>query len=691
MRPTASPGVGRLLALCLALLCAAHPSRAEDGGNGFTALCYHDVVLEMNDLAIADAMPITLVKLVEHFDWIRDNGYNVIGVDDILAAREGTRPLPEKAILLSFDDGYTSFHRFVFPLLKAYNFKAMLALQTGWLETPYDKPVHYGVDAYLPRTYFLAWEHIKEMADSGYVELASHTHNLHRGQISAPQKITQPAAASLAYDLETGTYETPERFYNRVRSDLAHSADTIERHTGHRPRVMVWPYGRYNHMSVRAALDAGYLLTASLWPFDDGNTFARYLIYNNMPLFNAIMEAKRGFEPGLSTHSRPSSGHEYVDLILPVYQVQRVMHVDLDAVYDADPIQQYRNVSALLDRVLAMGINVVYLQAYADPDGNGTADALYFPNRHLPMRADLFNYISWQLATRCAVQVYAWMPVLGFEIPGRPLVEAMGPGTEGSTYARLTPFDAENRRIVKEIYEDLGRHSNVDGILYHDDAILGDYEDTSPAAMEWMRGMGLEPDLEFVRRNPEMMQYFTRMKSRYLIDFTNELTAAMEIWSQPLRTARNIYAQVVLRPESETWYAQNFCDFLDNYDYVGLMAMPYMEGERRNPDGWLKKLANVVKTYPLGKQKTVFELQAVDWHADHRGPIPSETLARQMRMLQINGIGNLGYYPEDPFKNHPDIDVIYPAFSLKENIYERHIYDQAAAAQAMPPEEDDKK
>jgi hypothetical protein len=53
-----------------------------------------------------------------------------------------------------------------------------------------------------------------------------------------------------------------------------------------------------------------------------------------------------------------------------------------------------------------MGVNTVYLQAFSDPDANGSADMVYFPNRHIPMRADLFNRVAWQIQTRTPVSVF---------------------------------------------------------------------------------------------------------------------------------------------------------------------------------------------------------------------------------------------------------------------------------------------
>ncbi len=673
------------LVLAFAAILAA-PAGAADTRNDFVTLCYHEVVPETCDLVLPDAMPVWVSQLADHFDWIRDNGFTVIGVDDILAARRGERDLPEKSIFLTFDDGLTSFRRFVYPMLQAYKYKAMLALETTWLETPEDQPVMYGDNTHLPRSYFMTWEQIKEVADSGLVELAGHSHNLHLDHVSMPQDAMQPSGATLAYNRETGIYETPQEFYQRVKEDVVRNAQIIFERTGHRPRLLVWPYGHYRRPGVEAVLEAGYELTASLGFFADRDVIPRFLMYHNITMQDAMNAVTRGVEGGSSAFTRPGIDSVHRDLLLPVYDPQRIMHVDLDYVYDPDPEQQYRNVSALFDRVVALGANTVYLQAFSDPDGNGTASGLYFPNRHLPMRADLFNYVAWQLLNRYGAKVYAWMPVLGFEIPGRPLVTPSQPGKAGSSYRRLTPFDGENRRVIGEIYQDLAMHSLVEGVLYHDDAVLGDYEDASPAARAWLDRVGLDGrSFDEIRGDPESMRRFTGMKTRYLMDFTNELAKGMEEVSRVVLTARNVYAPVVLAPESEAWFGQNFADFLENYDYVALMAMPYMEGAGDHPDAWLEKLAAAVKHYPAGAQKTVFELQAVDWRDGRQKPIPSATLARQMLLLQTNGIGNLGYYPENPIDNHPDVNVIYPAFSLQENRFLRNRYAPAPAPAAPAP------
>ena len=649
-----------LLFLLLSAPAAASPPE------GFITLCYHDVLLRPGDFSFSDPRPITLAELTDQFDWLKSNGYKVIGVDDILRARKGGRPLPPKAVLLTFDDGYASFYHVVYPLLRAYNYKALLALPTGWLEVPAGQEVNYGDLEKVPRSHFLTWGQIREMADSGLVEPASHSHDLHRGHLSTPQGIKQPAAVSRSYDPATRTYEPKVEYYQRLKKDLARSAEIIARRTGHRPRVAVWPYGLYTGVGVKAALDAGYPLTASLGVYSEGPTFPRLMIYTDMNFTETLAAAEAGLTPGHSGYSGLNFEARYPAPFGPYFPFQRVIHVDLDMVYDPDPGQQEKNISSLFDRILDLNATTVYLQAFADPDGNGTADALYFPSRHLPMRADLFNYMAWQISRRLGAEVYAWLPVLGFEIPGRPLVQAEEPGREGSSYRRLTPFDAENRRLIKEIYEDLAAHSIVDGLLFHDDAVLGDYEDAGPAGLAWLREQGLPDNLSLIRQDPDLRRRFTRAKSRALTDFTLELAQTAESWSKKLKTARNIYASALTDPAAEEWLAQNFDDFLNHYDYTAVMAMPYLEGVS-NAESWLERLTQLVRQRPLGARKAVFELQAVDWRKGRRQPVPGKTLAAWMRLLRRSGLGNYGYYPENPVTGHPEVKVIYPVFSIRAN------------------------
>src|SRR5438046_2800621 len=92
-------------------------------GVSFRALCYHDVRdglrATMQDWPESTALDTQ--DLVQHFEWIRENGYHVVSLDEILAARNGGAKLPARALLLTFDDGYRSMYTRVFPLLRLFH------------------------------------------------------------------------------------------------------------------------------------------------------------------------------------------------------------------------------------------------------------------------------------------------------------------------------------------------------------------------------------------------------------------------------------------------------------------------------------------------------------------------------------------------------------------------------------------
>lgn len=99
-----------------------------------------------------------------------------------------------------------------------------------------------------------------------------------------------------------------------------------------------------------------------------------------------------------------------------------MVHVDLDYVFDDNQKQQEINTELLIQRVINLKVNTVFLQAFADPEGNGNIKSLYFPNSLLPVRADLFSQVCNGLRQRAGVNVYAWMPVLAFQLEDIPKV-----------------------------------------------------------------------------------------------------------------------------------------------------------------------------------------------------------------------------------------------------------------------------
>ena len=89
-----------LLTLLYALPAASAPQAP------LLALCYHDVVATHEE-TLRDPTAVTVDTLVQHLSWLSANGYETVS----LAQWRVGRDLPEKPLLLTFDDGFLTFRR----------------------------------------------------------------------------------------------------------------------------------------------------------------------------------------------------------------------------------------------------------------------------------------------------------------------------------------------------------------------------------------------------------------------------------------------------------------------------------------------------------------------------------------------------------------------------------------------------
>src|SRR5689334_5377748 len=131
----------------------------------------------------------------------------------------------------------------------------------------------------------------------------------------------------------------------------------------------------------------------------------------------------------------------------------------------------------------------------------------------MPMRVDLFNRVVWQIRTRTPVQrLYAWMRLAGWSLPAKEPAahdrEVTMPGdTTGRVsmrYKRLSLFSPRARATIGEIYEDLARHATFDGLLFHDDATLSDYEDASEFGQAAYSAWGLPATVPEIRKSDDL-------------------------------------------------------------------------------------------------------------------------------------------------------------------------------------------
>jgi biofilm PGA synthesis lipoprotein PgaB len=607
----------------------------------FLVLNYHDIVKAGSAKSSLNSMDVSVDHLEEHLVWLKKSGYKIVSVQSVLDAAAGKSSIPDKSVLLTFDDGYQSFYTRVFPLLKKYHYPATVALIGTWIDG-IDTPDEAGKQ-------LLTWNQVREMVQSGLVEMASHTYDLHKSIVANPQGDSQAATVTRLYNSTTGRYETDEQYRERIHLALRKSAEFIFQHAGLWPRVMVWPYGEYNNIALEASREAGMPMTMGL--IDGFNTVAnidvlRRLIMTDNPDVRQFAEIVSKLRTDRSL---------------------RTARLDMDFLYDKDPEQTERNIEAEIQRIANAHINTVFLQAYSDSDGDGNAEALYFPNRHLPVKQDLLSHVAWQLKTRAGANVYAWLPIFAYQnsLPDAWYVQEWRDGKAQKSshlYTRLSVFQPEARHYVTEVYEDLGQYCNVDGILFHNDGVLSDYEDVSSVALSFGHDVwGLPDQFEKLHAIPKMRLAWAQHKTDLISQFTNELANRVRDNRPGIKTARKLYTLPLLKPDSEEWYAQSFKSFLTHYNYVVIEAMPFIEGTKK-PGQWLTELVTAATHYPEGLKKSVFELQTVNWKT--REKIPSPLFIEQLELLRKLGVHHIGYYPDDVYLDQPRLKDLNKHFSL---------------------------
>jgi len=423
-----------LLLLCLPAFSAVDeesevgrlPSSSWSSPN-YLVLCYHDVPIRLSE----DKYGVDVFSFIAQLEYMRDAGCSFIGLDDVENAVKGVKPLPDKAVLLTFDDAYESFYRNVFPLLKVYGARAILAVVPRWVdEVPSETEYRKGI---------MSKAQLKEVSDSGLVEIAGHSFNSHTDIQINPQGGTGPALSNRAYDAKAGSYESEDAYAARVRKDLEKCSQELSTVTGKTPRALMWPYGRYSGVSIREALATGYRYIFTL---DDGLASAssstkipRHMLEENPSILQFVEGFKKLFDNPLK---------------------ERTVQLSLDLLYDQDPAAMAKKLDAFLDRMVLLRPSSVLLQGFSGGPSSEPLKEVYFPNGAVAMKADLLSRVSRCLMIR-GIQVYVCMPLLRLE------------GVDGLPIDPLTP---EGAAKLERLYGDLASVSMLDGVVFQDDGFL---------------------------------------------------------------------------------------------------------------------------------------------------------------------------------------------------------------------------
>lgn len=211
---------------------------------------YHSV---LKDESKSCDYVVTPVKLEEDILWLNENGYTPVSVNDLILYVNGQEDLPDKPVVLTFDDGFYNNYTYVFPLLKKYNIKSTISVVGSYSDEASECAEPN------PNYSYLRWKEIAEMRNSGLVEFSNHTYNMH------------------STDGRQGTKQLDGETYEDYRGEMLVDIDRLqqefESHCGFRPNVFAYPYGFVCENGERIVKNMGF--NASLGVEEKINTIIK--------------------------------------------------------------------------------------------------------------------------------------------------------------------------------------------------------------------------------------------------------------------------------------------------------------------------------------------------------------------------------------------------------------------------------
>lgn len=225
----------------------------EQSRNGILlpVVMYHNVTEHADgDDAITPEM------LEADLQYLRANGYETVSAAELAAYKEGGAALPEKPVMLTFEDGFYSCLSSVLPLLEQYDMCAVVSVVGAYADAPGDPS---DGDA------CLSWEDLSALTASGRVEIANHTYRLHSN--------TERAGCSIMYG------EEKEAYTAMLTEDLELLQNRILEETGSVPIVFAYPYGYTCRESIPVLKELGFVCTFSGYEQSNEITRSKECLY----------------------------------------------------------------------------------------------------------------------------------------------------------------------------------------------------------------------------------------------------------------------------------------------------------------------------------------------------------------------------------------------------------------------------
>lgn len=206
-------------------------------------IMYHSILKNSDKIG---KYVITPTELENDLKYLKEHGYSAINMTELINYVYNDADLPEKPVIITFDDGNLNNYLYGKPLLEKYGMKAVISIIGKYAEVfsssnPPTTNIYYS---------YASWDQIKEMSDSGYFEIQNHTYDLH--------SITKKRNGA-----KRRKGESLEAYSNLLISDIGKLQEKLTEVTGIQPNTFTYPYGSISKESKDILKSLGFKATLS--------------------------------------------------------------------------------------------------------------------------------------------------------------------------------------------------------------------------------------------------------------------------------------------------------------------------------------------------------------------------------------------------------------------------------------------
>ena len=198
---------------------------------------YHQLTKNINRTG---AYCITLGQFENDLKFLQSKGYNTIDTEQLIShVRSGT-PLPEKPIIITFDDGYETVYSYAAPLLEEYGMCAVASVVGSFAD------LYTAANDHTLSYSYMTWDQIAELSRGNTIEIQNHSYDLHK---------TDKAGRHGAQKVSTETVSEYSAFLN---DDIGRMQKLLTEKTGKRAIAFTYPFGSYSKESKQIIKAMGF-------------------------------------------------------------------------------------------------------------------------------------------------------------------------------------------------------------------------------------------------------------------------------------------------------------------------------------------------------------------------------------------------------------------------------------------------